>query len=206
MLLPCIYNMLVDGVQVCRVPNRLDIGWREILGGCVIGLSPQYTRIQLFLQMRIHQSRFFRLYQDLTALFFGFWDVHVNVYFQTSRTQQGGIDLVGSRRGCHDVDTPIIITTRFFDAIEICQQLVDNTVRHTGMIRPTARGQGIQFIQKQDAGCRRTSPCEQTAYLGLRCTNVLVQNLGTTADHQSVAAFPRQCRNEIGLATTGGTK
>ena len=96
--------------------------------------------------------------------------------------------LTWPRTGTDDANhsSPVVCT---FYPIQKGEELVDNSVRNASMIRPSARSQGVEIIQKENT--RGSSICsgKQLSNLCLARPNVLIQKFGTIASYQVEVAL-----------------
>lgn len=91
---------------------------------------------------------------------------------ESSRSQYGRVDDVRPIRGRHEEDP-----APRFDSVHFRQQLVDDSRPRSGVaVLGTARAQGVDLVEKDDARRRISRPLEARSHRPLRLAHVLRKN------------------------------
>ena len=103
---------------------------------------------------------------------------------ETAGAQQCGVDEVGAR-GCGQY----VNTAEALSTVHLREQLVDDTVRHTGGVMAALGRNGIEFVEKENARACGFGALEEISDRLFGCADVLVENLGAFDGDEVEAAF-----------------
>ena len=128
------------------------------------------------------------------------WEVALDGLVDAARSEQGHIYEIGPRSCSHHENA-----VASFNAIEIAEELVHNSVGDHGLSRASLGHERVELIEEQDRGFLVLSFLEEFADVLLTCADVLVEQLWPFDADEIDVEFLGDGSSDVGLAAAGWT-